>query len=80
MGMNKLYSSLLLLWLIWLAGGTIFYKFELDLGWGTAFYMAVNTGYSIGWGDISEEDHPRSQWFSVFFVLCGSSFVSFCTG
>jgi len=74
--MNRLYTILLILWVSWLLTGTVFYSYTLDLGWGAGFYMAVNVGYSIGWGDISEKDHPNSQIFSVFFVLCGSSFVS----
>ena len=40
--------------------------------------MAVNCGYSIGWGDILEG--TGSQTFSVFYVLCGSSFVAAALG
>jgi hypothetical protein len=73
--MKPLYKGLIALWATWLLGGTIHYKEVLGLGWGTAFYMAVNAGYSIGWGDISEQGVPESQWFSIFYVLMGSSFV-----
>lgn len=37
------------LWFIWLTTGTIFYSYDLDIGWAKGFYMAVNVGYSIGW-------------------------------
>lgn len=42
--------------------------------------MAVNVGYSIGWGDISEIGDPRSQIFSICYVICGSSFVAAALG
>ena len=42
--------------------------------------MAVNIGYSIGWGDISEEGNFSSQWFSTFYVIVGASFVAAALG
>ena len=45
---NRLYSSLVMLWITWLVVGSIFYTYQLNLGWGKGFYMAVNIGYSIG--------------------------------
>ena len=73
-----LYYYLFALWLLWLFVGTCFYAYELNMGWATGFYMAVNIGYSIGWGDFSEG--PSSQWFSIFYVICGSSFVAAALG
>lgn len=62
------------LWLVWLITGMLFYKYWLELTWARAFYMAVNVGYSVGWGDIHEDN--TSQLFSCFYVLCGASFVA----
>ena len=67
-------------WLLWILTGTIFYTYDLDIGWSQGFYMAVNIGYSIGWGDISEVGHFSSQWFSVFYVITGASFVAAALG
>ena len=75
---SPLIQALIILWLLWLFVGTCFYAYELNMGWATGFYMAVNIGYSIGWGDFSEG--PGSQWFSIFYVLCGSSFVAAALG
>lgn len=63
-----------ILWFMWLLGGTIFYKYDLDMPWGKGFYMAVNIGYSIGWGDIIENSHS-SKLFSIVYVIIGASFV-----
>jgi hypothetical protein len=78
--MKPLYIGLAVLWVVWLLVGTIFYAYDNDLGWASGFYMAVNVGYSIGWGDISEVGKPRSQLFSIIFVICGSSFVAAALG
>jgi len=75
---SPLIQALIILWLLWLFVGTCFYAYELNMGWATGFYMAVNIGYSIGWGDFSEG--PSSQWFSIFYVICGSSFVAAALG
>lgn len=66
---------LAVVWFLWLLIGSCFYMEVLDLNFPTGFYMAVNIGYSIGWGDISEEGELGSQWFSTVYVLIGASFV-----
>lgn len=70
--------TFLITWLTWLIVGTIFYTYELKIGWSQGFYMAVNVGYSIGWGDIPEDD--SSQLFSTFYVIVGASFVAAALG
>lgn len=67
-------------WLIWLIVGSVFYSIVLDLNFATGFYMAVNIGYSIGFGDISEAGETGSQWFSTIYVLIGASFVGAALG
>lgn len=62
------------LWFTWLIVGMLFYKNWLNLTWSKSFYMAVNVGYSIGWGDVKED--TTSKVFSAFYVLCGASFVA----
>ena len=52
----------------------------LDLNFATGFYMAVNIGYSIGFGDIPEAGELGSQWFSTVYVLIGASFVGAALG
>lgn len=69
-----------LLWITWLTTGTLYYAYDLELTIARGFYMAVNVGYSIGWGDIPEAGNLSSQWFSTGFVLVGSSFVAAALG
>ena len=66
-------------WFVWLVTGTVYYATELDLGFARGFYMAVNVGYSIGWGDITTPE-LGSQWFSCFYVMIGASFVGAALG
>lgn len=40
----------ILLWLPWITSGTIYYACGDRFGWALGFYMAVNVGYSVGWG------------------------------
>jgi Ca2+-binding EF-hand superfamily protein len=79
-GMDNASFAFLSLWLIWLVVGSAFYAYDLNLGWAKGFYMAVNIGYSIGWGDISESGEPSSLWFSTVYVLCGASFIAAALG
>jgi hypothetical protein len=41
--------------------------------------MAVNVGYSIGWG-YPAEDTINTRVFSIFYVLIGASGVAACLG
>lgn len=76
----NLSNALLCIWVLWLGSGTVFYHYTLDIPWEKGLYMTVNVGYSIGWGDISEQGNLSSQWFSIFFVLCGASAVAAALG
>jgi hypothetical protein len=66
-------------WIIWLVLGTVYYAHALNLGWAKGFYMAVNVGYSIGWGYPSENT-DGSRMFSTFYVLTGASAVAASLG
>jgi len=70
-----------ILWLVWLAVGTIFYSVapESNLGIFKGFYMAVNVGYSIGFG-YPAENYLNYLYFSSCYVLVGSSFVAVALG
>lgn len=59
--------------------GSVYYAYALDLGWSKGFYMAVNVGYSIGWG-YPAEDSNGSRVFSTFYVLVGASAVAASLG
>ena len=68
-------------WLLWLGGGTAFYGYakDSDLGIFKGFFMAVNIGYSIGFGYPIEES-LHYLWFSTAYVLVGSSLVAVALG
>lgn len=66
-------------WVVWLLIGTWFYSESMNLGWSKGFYMAVNVGYSIGWGYPSEFS-DESRVFSTFYVLVGASAVAASLG
>lgn len=65
--------------MVWLFIGTLFYSYSMNLGWSKGFYMAVNVGYSIGWGYPSEFS-DESRVFSTFYVLVGASAVAASLG
>jgi len=72
------------MWILWLFTGTVFYAYQEDdmeeeIGWAKGFYMAVNIGYSIGWG-YPPEMTDDSRWFSTIFVIIGASFVGLALG
>ena len=71
--------KLFCLWVGWLLVGTIFYANKTDFGWAKGFYMAVNVGYSIGWG-YPVEPNDKVIWFSIFYVLSGASAVAAALG
>lgn len=64
------------LWLAWLLVGSLFFAYapKSQLGLMKGFYMALNIGYSIGFGYPSEESN-QYLYFSTFYVLIGASFV-----
>ena len=72
-----------IIWAAWLIGGAAFYGFGREgqkLGWAKGFYMAVNIGYSIGFGYPPEVDEGGYLWFSTVYVLIGSSLVAVALG
>ena len=76
-GIRRLHG-MFLVWFVWMLVGTAFYAHNFEentepLGYARGVYMAVNVGYSIGWGDISE--NYGSKIFSTFYCLTGASFV-----
>ena len=74
-------STFFLAWIVWLLTGTLFYAYapEQKLGFAKGLYMAVNIGYSIGFG-YPTEDYVQYQWFSSFYVIVGASFVAAALG
>lgn len=53
---NRRGITFLVLWVVWLLVGTLWYGYarNSDLGFVKGFYMAVNIGYSIGFGYPAE--------------------------
>lgn len=70
------YLKAVILWVVWLVSGTVFYAIRNELGWGQGFYMMINVGYSIGWGYPIEIDR-HCMWFSAMNVLVGATALSF---
>jgi hypothetical protein len=73
---NYGYLKAVVIWIVWLVAGTVFYAKRNKLGWGKGFYMMINVGYSIGWGYPVELDRD-CEWFSAFNVLVGATALSF---
>ncbi|CAB9502092.1 expressed unknown protein [Seminavis robusta] len=55
----------------------MFYAYapKSNLGFVKGFYMAINIGYSIGFGYPSENSYGNYIYFSSMYVLLGASFV-----
>ncbi len=72
--LSNRYLVFFISWFIWMLVGTIYYSLRLDLGYMRGFYFAVNVGYSIGYGDMTETI-DQSQIFSTVYVIVGASFI-----
>ena len=59
--------------------GTIFYSVFNNWSLATAYYYSIQAGLSIGYCKPNESSQ-RSQLFTIFYVLCGSSFISGSVG
>ena len=59
--------------------GTIWYSVFNNWSLATAYYYSIQAGLSIGYCEPSESSQ-RSQLFTIFYVLCGSSFISGSVG
>ena len=69
-----IYIKIFTLWILWLGTSTVFYSIRDTFGWGIGYYMAVNIGYSIGWGYPYEKDSD-CEIYSIFNILIGASAV-----
>jgi hypothetical protein len=59
-----------LFWLLWLFIGSVFFTVNGDYHWPQGFYMAVNVGYSVGWGFPGDMD-IAALWFATIYVMIG---------
>lgn len=67
-------------WVLWIVTGTVYYTLGSDeFGWELGFYMAVNVGYSIGWG-YPLDATLQSEWFSTFYLLAGALLGTYAAG
>jgi hypothetical protein len=66
--------------ILWIAAGTIFYHVHND-DWTfeQGFYYALQAGFSVGFGALSEEDNS-SRLYTIFHVLIGSGFIAGALG
>lgn len=78
---HKRGALFLCLWLAWVLIGTLWYAYapDSDLGFAKGFYMAINIGYSIGFG-FPAENYDTYFWFSSLYVVIGASFVAVALG
>ena len=69
-----------LIWFIWIGTGALYYAYgDMKLYFCKGFYMAVNVGYSIGYGYPFETTDPE-YWFSTIHVIIGASMVGLALG
>lgn len=64
------YFKRILLWVIWLCAGCVFYKVDLNTSYSKGLYYSVLVGYNIGW-NFEEETHLRTQFFSIGHMIIG---------
>lgn len=66
------FLRIFIVWIIFLLVGTVFYTYYDEFGWQMGFYMAINVGYSIGWG-YPLDPNEGSEWFSVCYIIFGAT-------
>jgi hypothetical protein len=72
---QHLLATCVVFWLCWLLVGSLFYSYNGEYYWTNGFYMAVNVGYSIGWGYPGKTNIP-AMWFSIVYVMMGVVAIS----
>lgn len=73
----KPYMSVVL-WILWVISGTMFYALYDEFGWAKGLLMSVNVGWSIGWSLPSEPSQyysPVSKVFTIFHATVGAIFL-----
>ena len=59
--------------------GTIVFKYTENYGWRDAFYFAVTTFTTVGYGDLFPTS-DAARIFNIFYILFGLSVVATCVG
>ena len=73
---NKfVYRYLLVLALLALSVGTVFYHFVESLSWLNAYYFSVITLATVGYGDITPKT-DLGKVFTTFYVLVGVGIIT----
>jgi len=64
----------MIIFVLWLGSAIIFYSYHDGFRWWQAFYYAVQAGFSVGFGALTE-GNDLSRLFTIFVTLCGSSLI-----
>ena len=72
------YTELLVIALVWLFVGTLFYSRHNQWPLAQAFFYAVDAGMSIGFCTDVRERHITSRAFTVVYILLGTMVVGGC--
>ena len=70
MNISKAYFKRVVLWVIWLCAGCIFYTVDLDISFSKGLYYSVLVGYNIGW-NFEEDYHPITEYYSIAHMIVG---------
>lgn len=60
--------------------GAVVMKFVMKWSWITAFYWAMVTTMTVGYGDLSIKDDPNVRVFVTFYMLLSTMTVSIALG
>lgn len=69
----------LVMWLLWILVGTLFYSYCDGLGWAFGFFQSINIGWSVGWvlpPHHAYEANTLSTIFSLLHTIVGMLFLS----
>jgi len=64
----------MIIFVLWLGAAIIFYRYYDGFRWWQAFYYAVQAGFSVGFGTLTE-GNDLSRLFTICVTLCGSSLI-----
>lgn len=77
---SNTHLTVLLICSTWMLTGILFYKYIHNWTFYNSFFYVIDSGMSIGFGNVAEMDNDGVHVFTILLVLSGSTIVSGAIG